>query len=61
MKGWLIRQNSTTQVSSLFYLVPPFTALEAYLLFGEQLGILAILGLVLTMFGVGLVVTERKS
>ncbi len=57
---WLIRHNSATQVSSLFYLVPPFTAIEAYVLFGEQLGVLAILGLFLTMIGVALVVTERK-
>lgn len=53
---WLIRHNSATQVSSLFYLVPPLTALEAYWLFGEQLGVLAIAGLFLTMIGVALVV-----
>jgi drug/metabolite transporter (DMT)-like permease len=35
---WMIRHGSATRVSSLFYLVPPLTALEAYFLFGERLG-----------------------
>jgi drug/metabolite transporter (DMT)-like permease len=53
---WMIAQNSATRVSSLFYLVPPLTAVEAYFLFGERLGVPSLLGLVLTMVGVALVV-----
>ena len=55
----LLRLNSTARVASLFYLVPPATAVEAYLIFGERLGPLAILGLVIATGGVGLVVVQR--
>jgi drug/metabolite transporter (DMT)-like permease len=58
---WLIRQNSASRVSSLFYLVPPLTALEAYLLFGERLGIASLLGLVLCALGVALVVSQTRT
>ncbi len=40
----LLRRGSAAGVSSLFYLVPPATAFEAYLLFGEQLPPLSIGG-----------------
>jgi drug/metabolite transporter (DMT)-like permease len=52
----LIRRGSATRVASLFYLVPPVTALQAWLLFGEPFGALAALGMVLTAIGVALVV-----
>ncbi|WP_333691468.1 DMT family transporter [Chloroflexus sp.] len=52
----LIRARSAARVSSLFYLVPPATAVEAWLLFGEQLGWLAIGGLIIASIGVALVV-----
>jgi drug/metabolite transporter (DMT)-like permease len=55
---WLMQQNNATQVSSLFYLVPPLTALEAFWLFGEQLGVLSLFGFGLTMIGVALVVRK---
>ena len=51
----LIRRGAAAQVSSLFFLVPPCTALVAYFLFGEQLNALALLGMALAMFGVALV------
>ena len=35
----LIRQHAVSRVASLLYLVPPATALEAYLLFGERLAL----------------------
>jgi drug/metabolite transporter (DMT)-like permease len=57
----LLRLNSTARVASLFYLVPPATAVEAYLLFGEQLGPLALLGLVVASVGVALVVVVPNS
>lgn len=52
---WLIRHHSASRVSSLFYLVPPLTALEAYLLFGERMGWLALAGMGLVAVGVVLV------
>lgn len=52
----LIRARTAARVSSLFYLVPPATAVEAWFLFGERLGWLAISGLVIASVGVALVV-----
>ncbi|MCS7068582.1 MAG: DMT family transporter [Meiothermus sp.] len=53
---YLIRHNSASTVASLFYLVPPATALEAYVLFGERLGGWALLGMGLAAVGVAMVV-----
>ncbi|MFN3373898.1 MAG: DMT family transporter, partial [Chloroflexus sp.] len=52
----LIRARTAARVSSLFYLVPPATAVEAWFLFGERLGWLAVGGLVIASIGVALVV-----
>jgi drug/metabolite transporter (DMT)-like permease len=43
---WLIRNAAATSVASLFYLVPAVTALMAYVLFGERLDALAIMGMI---------------
>src|ERR1700761_3584584 len=43
---WLIRRSAAKSVARLFYLVPAVTALMAYLLFGEKLDALAIVGMV---------------
>lgn len=58
---WLIRRGAASQVASLFYLVPPITALEAFLLFDERLGILAMIGGAISITGVALVVTRRTK
>ena len=50
----LIRRGAAAQVASLFFLVPPCTALIAWPLFGERLGPLALLGMALTAAGVAL-------
>jgi drug/metabolite transporter (DMT)-like permease len=52
----LIRRGAATKVASLFYLVPPFTAVIAFLLFDERLGALGIAGFALAVIGVALVV-----
>ncbi len=52
---WLIRTNSASSVSSLLYLVPPLTAIEAYLLFDERFGLVAAFGAALAVIGVALV------
>jgi drug/metabolite transporter (DMT)-like permease len=52
----LIRRGATTKVASLFYLVPPFTAVIAFLIFDERLGALGIAGFALAVIGVALVV-----
>jgi len=51
----LIQRGEASKVASLFFLVPPCTALMAWAMFGETLGWLAILGVVLTAIGVAMV------
>lgn len=51
----LIRQGAAGKVASLFYLVPPVTALMAWFLFGETLGLFGILGMAVAAVGVALV------
>jgi len=57
----LIQRGNASQVASLFYLVPPFTAVEAWLLFNEQLSRVAVLGIALCVTGVALVVRSRRT
>jgi drug/metabolite transporter (DMT)-like permease len=57
---WLIRRGEASRVSSLFFLVPPVTALVAWPVFGETFGPLALAGMVLTVVGVALVNLEKK-
>ena len=52
----LIQRGAATSVTSLLYLVPPCTALMAWLLFGEAITVLTIAGMALTAIGVSLVV-----
>ena len=49
---WLLRHGAAANVARLFYLVPPVTALQAYLLFGEMLDALALAGMALIALGV---------
>jgi len=51
---WLLRHGAAANVARLFYLVPPVTALQAWLMFGETLDRLAIAGMVLIAGGVAL-------
>lgn len=55
----LLRRGSAAGVSSLLYLVPPVTAVEAYLLFDERLTTLSLVGIALAAAGVALVVVRR--
>ena len=57
---WLIRRGEASRVSSLFFLVPPVTALVAWPVFGETFGPLALVGMVITVIGVALVNLEKK-
>lgn len=49
---WLLRHGAAANVARLFYLVPPTTALMAWLLFGETLDAMALAGMVLICAGV---------
>ena len=57
----LIRRGAATRVSTPFYLVPPSTALLAFLIFGESLSLLAIAGMVLAAAGVAIAVRPARS
>jgi drug/metabolite transporter (DMT)-like permease len=50
--NWLIRHGSAVNLASLFYLVPPCTALIAWALFGETLTGIALIGMGLAVWGV---------
>jgi drug/metabolite transporter (DMT)-like permease len=55
----LIRRGAAASVSSLFFLVPPCTALMAWPLFGERLGPAALLGMAVALAGVMLARSTR--
>ena len=57
----LLRRGSASGVSSLLYLVPPATAIEAYLLFGERLAAVGWVGIAVTALGVALVVRPPRA
>ena len=52
---WMLNRGSAARVTSLLYLVPATTVVQAYLLFKEELVIQSIIGIVLTAAGVALV------
>ena len=56
----LIQRGAATAVTSLLYLVPPCTALMAWLLFAEPISVLTLAGMALTAFGVSLVVRRAQ-
>jgi drug/metabolite transporter (DMT)-like permease len=51
---YLIRQGAVVGVATLLYLVPPVAALMAYVLFGESLSLLQMLGMACAAVGVAL-------
>lgn len=55
----LIRRGEASRVASLFFLVPPTTALLAWPLFGETLSPVGLLGMALAAAGVALVNLRR--
>ena len=58
---YLLSKSTAASVSSLYYLVPAATALEAYFLFDEVISLVSIAGTFVTVLGVWLVVGERKE
>jgi drug/metabolite transporter (DMT)-like permease len=57
----LIRLGEAARVASLFYLVPPVTALIAWVLFDERLGPLALAGMAVAVLGVAMATGRRKA
>jgi drug/metabolite transporter (DMT)-like permease len=54
----LIRRGAASKVASLFYLVPPTTALMSFLIFDEALGPIELLGMAAVVGGVAMVTRE---
>lgn len=59
--SFLIKHGEASKVTSLFYLVPPVTAIEAFILFDEPLNALKIAGMGLVACGVYLVMRPREG
>ena len=57
----LVRAQAATQVASLFFLVPPVTALIAWPLFGETLTLKSVIGMGLVVLGILLVKHDRSE
>ncbi|MCP4791294.1 MAG: DMT family transporter [Gammaproteobacteria bacterium] len=55
----MINLGESARVASLFYLVPPVVAIQAWWWFGEELGVQALLGVALIACGVAL--ARRKT
>lgn len=52
---WMLQRGSAAKISSLLYLVPPVTALQAWMLFGDKLNAQTVIGIAMTALGVALV------
>jgi drug/metabolite transporter (DMT)-like permease len=53
---YMIREGEVAKVTSYFYLVPPAAVIQSWLFFDEKLGMLAIIGSVLSVIGVVFVI-----
>lgn len=58
---WLLRHRAAASVSSLFFLFPALSAIEGAILFGEDLGITAIVGFAVAVAGVALVTRAPQT
>ena len=56
---WLLQRRAASQVTSLFFLTPALSTVEGAALFGERLGALALVGLLISLLGVAFV--TRKA
>jgi drug/metabolite transporter (DMT)-like permease len=56
----MIREGETAKVASYFYLVPPIASIEAWFLFDESLTLQSMVAIVVTVFGVYLVLKKHK-
>jgi drug/metabolite transporter (DMT)-like permease len=56
----LIQKGAAASVTSLMYLVPPCTAILAWLLFDEPITLVTLMGIALTALGVSWVVRTPK-
>ena len=57
---WLLQREAAAQVSSLFFLTPALSTVEGAILFGERMGVLAVVGLVVALAGVSLTLRSTR-
>ncbi len=57
---WLLNSGTAASVSSLLYLVPPATAIEAFIIFGEKVNTQGVFGISICALGVWLVINQRN-
>ncbi|MCG6216827.1 DMT family transporter [Vibrio furnissii] len=55
---YMVEHGASSSVASVFYLVPPTTALQAWLCFGESFDVLGVLGFAMAAMAVYLVVKK---
>ncbi len=58
---YIIKNGEAGRVSSMFYLVPPLVVVEAHFLFGETLGLISIIGMLICVVGVYLVSLSSRA
>lgn len=57
---WLLQREAAAKVSSLFFLTPALSAIEGAILFDEQLGVLALVGLAVALAGVAITLRPAR-
>ncbi|GLQ36242.1 multidrug transporter [Amylibacter marinus] len=55
---YMIREGEVAKVTSYFYLVPPVAVLQTWVLFGESLSMISLVGCVVVVLAVALVVRD---
>jgi drug/metabolite transporter (DMT)-like permease len=58
---WLLKNKQANQTSSLYFLIPPFSAIMAYFVLNEQISYLDITGLLITSIGVFFVIQFKHK
>lgn len=58
---FLVRHGAAAKIASLFYLIPPVTAVLAYIVFDEALGTGGVIGMGVAALGVALVSRPNES
>ena len=53
---WLVRRKAATNVVSLFFLMPPVTAVFDWLLFDQGLSLIMLMGIVIAVAGIAIVI-----
>lgn len=57
----LIRRGAAAEVASLFFLVPPTTAVMAWFIFGEKLAALSFVGMAMVVVAVAMVTWKKRD